>query len=66
MKSDEPKRSVTPAHAARLKRPVYFWSSRAGAYIEVTGLRRWGKNWQVTLADGRDFAIDPGHHLWRR
>lgn len=38
-------------------RHVYYYSKRAGAYLEVIGLRRLGPNVEVKLAEGRTFIV---------
>jgi hypothetical protein len=55
---------VTPSRAADYKRRSVYYRTSRGDYVLVTDLRKHRPNWQVTLADGRQFYVDPSTRFY--
>ena len=58
-------KQLTPTKASHYtRRHVYYRSVVSGNLLRVVALKRHSPNWEVTLADGRQFYVDPSTRFY--
>ena len=55
---------LTPAKAAHYQRRHVYYRTTRGDFALVTAIRKHRPNWLVTLADGREFYVDPSTRFY--